>query len=171
MIGNFIQSTGLAFALAIAAGLAAPASAAELNEIESPGAAREQKSAYRTDTVEVNLLPTKDMRRRNEIEFSIKMKAGDTLVYSVSSPGAPDVYQEFHGHTDEKVTFYKKAAGDTHHGSLVAPFDGIHGWWFDNRGAQPAKVTVKLAGFYELIPAGEPGNEYEIEPNKPAAPR
>lgn len=171
MTDRLLRSAGLALVLAMAAGLAAPASAQELQEIESPGAAKHQASAFRTDTVEMILAPTKDLRRRNEIEFSIRMKAGDALVYTVSSPGTPEVYQEFHGHTAEKVTFYKKAAGETHHGSLVAPFDGIHGWYFDNRDDKRAKVTLKLSGFYELIPPGEEGNEHEIEANKPAKAR
>lgn len=164
---RIIQSAGPALVLALAL-VAAPASAGELQEIESPGAAKHQASAFRTDKVELVLLPAKDIMRRNEIEFSIRMKAGDTLVYTVSSPGAADVYHEFHGHTAEKVTFYKKAAGVAHHGSLTAPFDGIHGWYFDNKGDKRARVTLKLSGFYELIPPGEEGNEHEIEANKPA---
>lgn len=171
MTDRTIQSTGLALVIAMAAGLAGPASAQPLQEIESPGAAKHQASAFRTDTVEVMLLPAKDGRRRNEIEYAVRMKAGDVLVYTVSSPGAPDVYQEFHGHTAEKVTFYKKAAGVVHHGSLVAPFDGIHGWYFDNKGDKNAKVVMNLSGFYELIPPGEQGNEHEIEANKPAQAR
>ena len=50
------------------------------------------------------------------------------------------------------MTFYKKAGGAAHHGSLAAPFDGIHGWYYENRTARPVTVRLKLSGYYELIP-------------------
>ena len=68
------------------------------------------------------------------------------------APAGSDVWHEFHGHTPQTVTFYKKAAGVTHHGSLTAPFDGIHGWYFENRSKAPVTVRLRLSGFYEIIP-------------------
>ena len=57
---------------------------------------------------------------------------------------------------------YRKAAGTTDNGVLVAPFAGIHGWYFQNQSVGAVKVKLRLAGFYTLIPAGEPGNEAEL---------
>jgi hypothetical protein len=36
----------------------------------------------------------------------------------------------------------------------VAPFDGIHGWYFQNQSDKKVVVHLKLSGFYELDPAG-----------------
>jgi hypothetical protein len=46
--------------------------------------------------------------------------------------------------------FYRKATGDREHGSLVAPFDGIHGWYYRNDTDMPIVVRLTVSGFYEL---------------------
>ena len=78
-------------------------------------------------------------------------KAGDVLVYSLEAPADANLWHEFHGHTPQTVTFYKKADGAAHHGSLTAPFDGIHGWYYENRTRAPVVVRMRLSGFYELV--------------------
>ena len=40
---------------------------------------------------------------------------------------------------------------------------------FQNNAEGPTVIRVKIAGFYELIPAGQPGNEAAIKENVPAA--
>ena len=60
--------------------------------------------------------------------------------------------------------------GTSANGALTAPFDGIHGWYFQNQSLNHVIVKVKLAGFYELIPPGEAGNEARIIANVPADP-
>lgn len=138
----------------LAAGCAtAPAPTGKYAEIKSPGAHRDHAGAYRTDVVEVRLAAAKDPAKGHEIEYMVKMKAGDSLTYAWEAPAAGDFWHEFHGHTADKVTFYKKASGTVHQGSLVAPFDGEHGWYFENRTPNPVTVKVKVSGFYELVPA------------------
>lgn len=138
----------------IAVSLAAPAAGQQgkLKEVESPGAAIHKTAAFRTDLIRVPLKAAADPKKGHEIEYMVRMKAGDTLVYSWETPTGSDVWHEFHGHTPQTVTFYKKAGGTTHHGSLTAPFDGIHGWYFENRTKKPVTVRLKLGGYYELIP-------------------
>ena len=53
--------------------------------------------------------------------------------------------------------------------TITAPFDGIEGWQFSNSADGPVVVKVTLAGFYDLIPSGQPGNEAGIVANVPAA--
>ena len=57
---------------------------------------------------------------------------------------------------------------DGANGALTAPFDGIHGWYFQNQSGNPDIVRVKISGFYELIAPGETGNEAGILANVPA---
>jgi hypothetical protein len=66
------------------------------------------------------------------------------------------------------VATYKKATGTSQNGALTAPFDGIHGWYFQNQSINPVVVRVKISGFYELIPPGEAGNEAKVGANVPA---
>ena len=38
-------------------------------------------------------------------------------------------------------------------GSLVAAFDGIHGWFFRNRSATAVRVTLQTRGTYAVLRA------------------
>ena len=125
----------------------------KLAEVEHPGAAKHQAGPFRTDTVKVVLAAAGDAGKKDKIEYMVRMKAGEALVYSWEAPNDADVWHEFHGHTASAVTFYKKAGGPAHHGSLVAPFDGIHGWYYENRTKRPVTVRLKLSGHYELVAA------------------
>ena len=146
----------------------------------APAAVR-QSSTFRTDTFEIPLAANGDEARGNALEFKVRVPKGATLVYSWEAVGLPvpeDLMFDFHGHTVAaeatgavKVADYEKGSGAQAHGSLVAPIDGIHGWYFRNRSDKPIKIRVTLSGFYQLVPAGEEGNLARIEPQatQPAA--
>lgn len=137
---------------AVAAPLAA-APPSKYKEVESPGAARDAAGAYRSDTVDVLVAPANQAGGGDKLEYKLQMKAGDTLTYAWEAQGAGGVFwHEFHGHTGDTVTFYKKAEGTTHAGVLTAPFEGIHGWYFENRGPTPVVVRLRISGFYALVP-------------------
>lgn len=131
---------------------------------------------WRTDVIEIPLTGADDYENRlNELEYKVRMKKGATLIYewSVEGKTEPDLfYYDFHGHTvvpegkrDEMVvSTYKQATGLGEKGALVAPFDGIQGWYLQNQAVPPVKVRLRLAGFYELIPAGQEGNLNGISP-------
>lgn len=121
-----------------------------LEEIETPGAARDAVTAYRSDTTDIPVAAAGSPGDR--LEFKLRMKAGDTVTYAWTADEGADLWHEFHGHTAEKVAFYKKAAGVEHRGVLVAPFDGIHGWYFENRSPKVVVVRMRTGGFYELAP-------------------
>ena len=122
---------------------------------------------YRNDVIEFPLATGDDREGRNELEYKVRLAKGASYIYSWSVEGVTDpeeFYTEFHGHTVSDgqtiaVADYRKASGTTDNGLLVAPFGGIHGWYFQNQSVGAVKVTLHLAGFYTLIPAGEPGNE------------
>lgn len=57
------------------------------------------------------------------------------------------------------MAYYHKMTGTADKGTLSAPFDGFHGWFFQNSGVKPVTVRLRLAGFYPLIRDGAPGNE------------
>ena len=134
--------------------------------------ARYYQSAFRSDVIEIKLEPEGDM---GDLEYKVKMKTGDTLVYSWTVTGDeehPDwFYYDFHGESrpvpeGERPTVieYRKETGITSGGSLIAPFEGIHGWYLQNQSDKPVVVHMRLSGFYELVPPGEYGNEAGIEP-------
>ncbi|WP_411288671.1 hypothetical protein [Phenylobacterium sp.] len=136
--------------------------------------ARRQPATFRTDTFEIALAADGDEGRRNALEFKVRLPKGSTLVYSWQAEGLQvpeNLLFDFHGHTVAaeakgavSVAEYEKGSGAEAHGSLVAPVDGIHGWYFRNRSGQPIKVRVRLSGFYQLVPSGQEGNLAGIQP-------
>ncbi len=159
----------LAAAACGAAALATPASAqTKWNEIPAPAGkealARTYPAGYRTDVIDVPI-----RGNDGDLEYKIQMKVGSTVVYSweVRNLAKPEeFYTEFHGHTEPvggrgDLMFYEKGTGAKAHGALVAPWEGIHGWYWQNQSAAPVVVRLRLAGFYELVPgqAGQPAKE------------
>ena len=63
---------------------------------------------------------------------------------------------EFHGHTVRdseepgSVMFFKRGRAETSRGYLVAPFDGVHGWYFSNESHSDITITLSLSGFYTI---------------------
>jgi hypothetical protein len=122
--------------------------------------ARFYPAAFRTDTVEIPLAGAGDADGADDLEWKVRMREGETLVYSWSVDASPDeFYFDMHGESaptsDVKVVTYQKGSGISSNGSFVAPFDGIHGWYLQNQSERPVVVRLKLSGFYEL-----PANPY-----------
>jgi len=140
--------------------------AAQWNDIPAPtgkeALSRTYPAGHRSDVIDV---PIKG--NNGQLEFMVRMKAGETVVYSwevLSISDPQSFYTEFHGHTEAEpgrggdLMFYEKASGATASGSLIAPWHGIHGWYWQNKSAAAVVVRLRLAGFYELVPgqAGQP---------------
>ncbi len=138
--------------------------------------AREYPQGFRADVIEIPLRSGGDSTRGDELEYKVRMKKDATFIYewSVADIPKPDeFYFDFHGHTlaagkAMTVATYKQATGTSANGALTAPFDGVHGWFFQNQAVNPVVVRVKISGFYELIPPGDIGNEAGIIANVPA---
>lgn len=154
-------------------------SAADL-PADSGSATRYYETPFRTDEIEIKLAP--EDQGMNDLEYKVKMKPGATLTYSWNVTGDeahPEwFYFDFHGESrpvpeGEKATVveYKQVTGMKSAGSLIAPFEGIHGWYLQNQSDKPVVVHMKLSGFYELIPPGEYGNEAGIEPVRAGNPK
>jgi hypothetical protein len=91
----------------------------------------------------------------------VTMKQSGAIVYSwraleISDPAG--LTSEFHGHTDRApgttgtLMFYRKAQGASESGSLIAPYDGTHGWYFRNDTPRAVVVRLTIAGFFDLVP-------------------
>jgi hypothetical protein len=142
--------------LAACSGEPAPAPQTSEDWIEVPLADnvyRELPAGYRQDTLDVHVPPGPGL------EVKLAMKEGAALVYTwhVTDMDEPHLLtSEFHGHTERQpgepgtVMFYRKGTGGTESGSLIAPFDGIHGWYLRNDSDATVVVRLTVAGFYEL---------------------
>lgn len=112
----------------------------------------EQSGTYRQDTLDVTVAAGAGL------EMDLGMTRGAAIVYSwrVSSPADARVVSEFHGHTVQvpgkpgTLMFYRKANGSSESGALVAPFDGVHAWYFRNESTTPIVIRLVVSGFYDL---------------------
>ncbi len=161
--------------------LASPAApGASLPEASLPSQAssstlRFYDKAYRSDVIDIPLQSNDKGPEVSELEYKVRMKTGDPLLYSwtvTGLPNAEEFYYDFHGETPPtpnnpqgRVVEYKQAIGTQSHGLLIAPLAGVHGWYLQNQSARPVVVHLNLSGLYELVPPGEYGNSARIQPN------
>ncbi|MFZ5719649.1 MAG: hypothetical protein ACOY5Y_09330 [Pseudomonadota bacterium] len=140
--------------------------------------AREYETPFRTDVVEIPLGDFMAGADRSELEYKVRMRKDATLIYAwevVGDVDPRDFRFDQHGHTTPRagegmtVATYRQGFGLRQQGALTAPFDGIQGWQFSNAGERPVVVRLRLAGFYDLVPPGQPGNEAGVVANVPAA--
>lgn len=122
--------------------------------------ARSYPAPFRTDTIDIPL-KSAESGEGSEVEYKVRMKAGESLVYSWSVQAPPEeFYFDFHSEkrpaSKETVISHEQAVGIARNGSLTAPFDGIDGWYFQNQSVKPVVVHLKLSGFYTLLPGGKP---------------
>ncbi|MDD9894386.1 MAG: hypothetical protein VXW45_09095 [Pseudomonadota bacterium] len=113
----------------------------------------QEELKFRSDTIEIPLFAGADL------EYKLGMKLGNAVSYNWQAANLElpdDLLIEFHGHTIREsdapgdVMFYKRHRTDSASGYLVAPFDGIHGWYFDNQSNGDIVITLNVSGFYEL---------------------
>lgn len=112
------------------------------------------------------------------LEYKVYMTPGQSVLYrwqALNADGSPvsvPVEVDQHGHdvveegVAETVVDYRKARLTADHGSMTAPLEGIFGWYFRNHAPDPIIIRLNVEGYYQLIPPGEPGNEFRIRPKE-----
>jgi hypothetical protein len=158
---GFGAATGLMGLSAAPEAKSTPASAAAPGQPAAAVLAREYATPFRTDTIDIPLKGADS--EGSELEYKVRMKPGATLVYSWSVQAPPEeFYYDFHSQQwpqqgpKEVVVSHKSGIGVGGNGALVAPFEGIHGWYLQNQSLKPVVVHLRLSGFYELLPNGRP---------------
>ena len=137
----------LAWITTVAVLLAATAHAQTAAEppAPTPGAISLQTSPFRQETIDIKLAPKEGM------EYKYELEKGQALLYSWTA-NAP-VHYELHsepaaGPKGYAEFFDQRSDRDQGHGSYVAPFPGIHGWFWENRSDQEITVRLATSGFY-----------------------
>lgn len=84
------------------------------------------------------------------VEFKYHLEKDAVMLFSWTADG--DVLQDFHGDPDggakDGTLSYDKQPRRTIDGSFIAPFSGIHGWYWENPSAETVTVKVTTSGFY-----------------------
>lgn len=140
-----IDPTGLGGKL----GLTALHSAAAKAPQASGGPLQKSATPYRTNTVTVPLAP------HQGAEIKAVMEEGQSFVFEWKAEGGP-VYFDMHGEPpnapkDVYTSFWIGEAQASASGTFQAPFKGVHGWYWENKGDQPVTIRLKTSGFYETL--------------------
>lgn len=129
-----------------ATGLTGLADAGQMTEAER-GALREgvftlSDEAMRVDRREFQIRPYA------AIEFKYTLEEGAPLVFSWSSTGPVTI--DMHAHPFEGgealTESYSQGEKTAETGLYIAPFTGIHGWYWQNRTLENLTVTINAAG-------------------------
>lgn len=103
-----------------------------------------EEGGYRIDSYELGLRPGE------WVEYTYRIREGGTMIYSWTATG-PLAYN-FHSAPDGAPPGYAESfdaqENDAAHGSYIAPFTGVHGWYWENPGAEDVAITLDTAGFY-----------------------
>ncbi len=87
------------------------------------------------------------------VEYKALMQQGDSIAFRWSSDG--EAYYDFHAHGEAFgegfFTRYAEGEGSSSAGSIVAAYDGQHGWFWLNISDEPITITLEVMGFYDEI--------------------
>ncbi len=110
----------------------------------------DQESEYRLDRRTFELGPGEF------VEFKYRLEAGQAMVYAWTASYwvRSEMHSEPDGAEPGTAEFFEVVErGLYRNGSYVAPFPGIHGWYWLNETDRPVTVALNTAGFFEA--AGE----------------
>jgi hypothetical protein len=105
---------------------------------------------YRADEMEITLAAGKG------VEVKTHLAKGATLIYTWKTKNAEKVNHDFHGEPvnakeNEFESFILEDQVSESKGTLIAPFTGVHGWYWKNKTGAPVTVVLKASGFYTDI--------------------
>lgn len=102
---------------------------------------------YRRDNLSVMLPPGKGA------EVKALLKSGDGMVFHWKATGdvALDMHGERTGIKNAWTSYAVESVQREASGTFVAPFDGSHGWYWQNRGTAPVTVDIQMSGFQEKL--------------------
>ena len=120
-----------------------------------------QASAFRTDS------RTLTVPSLGSVEFKYRLAKGAVLVYAwrATAPIDFDFHTEPAGQPASASETFERGSADVKQGSYTAPYDGIHGWYWENLYDTAVVVTLDAAGFFSegvLFEAGKPAAQIAI---------
>jgi hypothetical protein len=121
-----------------------------LGEVRALTIASKQTVAYRADIQEWTLAPGKGL------EVKANLAKGATLIYSWKTKNGELINHDFHGdptnaNNNEFESFIAEKGVSQSSASLIAPFTGVHGWYWENKTSAPVTLVLHASGFYTGI--------------------
>jgi hypothetical protein len=103
-----------------------------------------QESVLAQDALTFELLPFESL------EYKYRLEQGAAMVFSwnADSELVFDLHAEPDGAPLGFAESFARGKGRSETGNYVAPYAGIHGWFWENRGLAAVKVTLLSTGFF-----------------------
>jgi hypothetical protein len=104
-----------------------------------------QLNQYRVDTREFKIPPMTGM------EFKYDLNKGATMLYEWKS----SFFVDFDFHTEPEGAppgtsdSFEKGTSAQSRGGYTAPYDGIHGWYWENKTDREITLTLNASGFFQ----------------------
>ena len=110
----------------------------------APSPLKTQAGSWHTDSIEFELAPFES------VEYKYYLATDATLLYHWRANGI--VVYDLHTEPDRAAQGYsesfEKSRGKESKGSYIAPYEGIHGWFWQNRSQQDITLRLETSGFY-----------------------
>ena len=115
---------------------------------EAAATVKKYEGPFRTDEMTLTLKPGEGA------EIKATMKTGHSYVFSWTVEGGAvefDMHGEKPDGTGGEASYWKGEDARSAHGTFHAPFDGRHGWFWQNLTWEPVTVKLRTSGFYTKI--------------------
>ncbi len=113
--------------------------------------------AYRVDRVEFELSPFES------VEYKYGLAKDQALVFAWQATG--EVVSDLHSEPAIGPPGYAESFDQVRatnaSGAYIAPFTGLHGWFWENRGEANATVRLETAGYYDRAVEYRGGAQFE----------
>ncbi|MEM8766736.1 MAG: hypothetical protein AAGE43_04785 [Pseudomonadota bacterium] len=133
-----------------------------------PTAVTESNAAHAIDRIRFELAPFES------VEYKFRMAADSGLVFSWMATGelVYDMHAEPDGAEEGYAESFQQSRGTEGHGTYLAPFSGIHGWFWENRGDETVFVELHASGFTDRATEFRDGDavSQRLEPVQPSTP-
>jgi hypothetical protein len=112
------------------------------NESSSPINAHQD--GWMADAIQLTIAPG------DFVEYKYRMDKTATMLYEWKATATVeyDFHTEPQNEASSKAVSFAVGAAESRVGSYVAPFDGMHGWYWKNPTNAPVTVTLTSSGFY-----------------------
>ena len=124
-------------------------------------------SGYKVDAIDLTLIPGQT------VEYKFRLDKGAVMVYSWKVVEGANVKYDFHTVPDGKPISASQrmeaAEKNQAHGVYVAPYPGLHGWWWENS-TKDDIVTIRInaSGFFtEAVMFAPEPTEMEVQDPPP----
>lgn len=100
-------------------------------------------NALSRNTLTVTLPPGKGA----EVKAHLGTGEGLTFRWQATGNVAVDMHGEQSNAKDAWTSYAVEASQQEAAGTFIAPFEGKHGWYWENRGTEPVTVVIEVFGF------------------------